>query len=252
MQMSAKYKVWFFGGGETNDNKFNLFTGTFIAYMNEILGPDFGFIKGIYYSAPAMNVKWALNNAQYPAGLNRKSEVAGKALAQIASESSGEDVSVTLVGSSVGSVSAAQTACYIGSGMAGVSAIRNPVNLVLGSTMISKESLLYKHLIELKSANRLGTVIYDELQDSGDSSVGAGGTTRTEAWGNAFGLLFPYMSTKYSGPSFLNTHPVNGHLHRRRSQQVEKVNDYIRVILIEKELAGLHYRNRAEEFLKNL
>lgn len=252
MQTSGKYKVWFFGGGETKDNKFNFFTGTFISYMNEILGPDFGFIKGIYHSTPAMNVKWALNNAQYPAGLNRRSDVAGKALAQIAAESNGADVSITLVGSSVGSISAAQTACYIGSGMAGESAILNPVNLALGSTMISKESLLYKHLIELKKVNKLGTVIYDELQDPGDTSVGAGGTTSTEAWGNAFGLILPFLSKKYSGPSFLNTHPINGHLHRRRSQQVEKVTDYIRVILIEKELAGLYYRNRAEEFLKNL
>ncbi|HEX7492784.1 MAG TPA: hypothetical protein VF346_01080, partial [Bacteroidales bacterium] len=61
-----KYKVWFFAGGETRDDRFNIFTGSFIRLMNRILKDDFRFIKGIYYKSPMMNVIWALNNAQKP------------------------------------------------------------------------------------------------------------------------------------------------------------------------------------------
>jgi len=28
----TRYKVWFFGGGETRDDKFNVFTGSFIGH----------------------------------------------------------------------------------------------------------------------------------------------------------------------------------------------------------------------------
>ena len=60
--INEKYKVWFFAGGETRDDKFNVFTGSYISLMKQILQNDFEFIKGIYFKYPMMNVLWALNN----------------------------------------------------------------------------------------------------------------------------------------------------------------------------------------------
>ncbi len=39
------YKIWFFAGAETRDDRFNAFTGSFIRMMKEILGEDFDYIK---------------------------------------------------------------------------------------------------------------------------------------------------------------------------------------------------------------
>ncbi len=46
---SLKTMFWFFAGGETRDNKFNVFTGSFIKLMKEILEDKFDFIKGVYF-----------------------------------------------------------------------------------------------------------------------------------------------------------------------------------------------------------
>lgn len=41
--------VWFFAGAETRDNRFNIFTGSFIRLIKQILVEDFEVIKGIYF-----------------------------------------------------------------------------------------------------------------------------------------------------------------------------------------------------------
>jgi hypothetical protein len=57
---------------------------------------------------------------------------------------------------------------------------------------------------------------------------------------------------KYNGPSFLNTNPDTGHIHRRRSQTVLKAIDYINIILIKNKLAGEHYSDVAKLTLENM
>jgi hypothetical protein len=78
-----------------------------------------------------------------------------------------------------------------------------------------------------------------------------GSTTRAKAWSNAFGLMFPYFSTSFRQPSFLNTHPEKGHLHRRRSQTVQKAIDFIEVLLIKNNLAGDVYREKTQAVIDN-
>jgi hypothetical protein len=63
--------------------------------------------------------------------------------------------------------------------------------------------------------------------------------------------MLPFLSDKFHGPSFLNTNPENGHIHRRRSQTVQKAVDYIEIILIKNSLAGEHYREMAKTILEN-
>jgi hypothetical protein len=115
--------------------------------------------------------------------------------------------------------------------------------------MISKESEIFRKLVGYQKKGIIGKIIYDDLQDEGDSSNGVGGTSRRQAWTNAFGLIFPVLSRKFSGPSFLNTHPVKGHLHRRRSHTVQKALDFVEIILVKHNLAGDHYREKAKIFL---
>jgi hypothetical protein len=63
--------------------------------------------------------------------------------------------------------------------------------------------------------------------------------------------MFPIFSSRFNGPSFLNIHPVKGHLHRRRSQTLQKAVDYIEVLLIKHSIAGENYLERAKEVLLN-
>lgn len=248
-QFAGKYMVWFFAGGESRDNKFNMFTGSFIKFMKQILGDDFDLVKGIYFSMPMMNVAWALNNSQAPLPDPDKKEILQVALQQMIHDSFFPDTRLVIVSSSSGSVVAAQVACYIAERNRDWLILRVPFDIALGATMISKESEIFRKLVAYQKKGIIGKIIYDDLQDEGDSSKGVGGTSRRQAWANAFGLMFPQLTGKHSGPSFLNTHPVKGHLHRRRSQTVQKALDFVEVILVKHNLAGDHYREKAKLLL---
>jgi hypothetical protein len=62
--------------------------------------------------------------------------------------------------------------------------------------------------------------------------------------------MAPFFSSKFTGPSFLNTNPESGHIHRRRSQTIQKAIDYINIILIEHLLAGDYYQQKAIDVIK--
>jgi hypothetical protein len=243
--MNRDYHVVFFGGGETADNKFNCFTGSFIMLLSKILEDNFSFIKGIYYSVPALNVIWGLNHGQKPVIKPENNRIIVQAMEQLIPEKIISDVQLIILSSSAGSIVAAQAACLLAKENLSKKYYLKPFHLVLGTTFISKESELWKALIYYHESGLIGTIIFDELQDQGDSINGAAGRTRTEAWSNAFGLICPWFSRKYSPPSFLKTHPVAGHIHRRRSQTIQKAIDFIEVIFIRHNLAGEHFRGKA-------
>jgi hypothetical protein len=121
----------------------------------------------------------------------------------------------------------------------------------LGASMVSPDSDLFKQLILFQKEGSIGTIIHDEIQDEGDNTAGVGGLTVREAYRNAFGLIFPFLSRKYSGPSFLNAHPEKGHIHRKRSKSFKKALDYINIILVKHKLAGEHYSQVAEKTLQD-
>jgi hypothetical protein len=246
-----KYKVWFFAGGETRDDRFNIFTGSFIRLMKKIMKDDFGFIKGIYYKSPMMNVVWALNNAQKPITKPENEKIFMAAFRQIIEAGLSPETQLVLTSSSSGSIVAAQTACFLAQKNRNNVYFRKPFHLVLGASMLSSRSDLYKQLIQYQREGTIGIILHDEVQDEGDTSMGVGGKTRMEAYGNAFGLMFPFFSRKFKGPSFLNTNPETGHIHRRRSKTVQKAIDYIDIILIKYKLAGEHYKEVAASVLKD-
>ena len=202
--LNGKYKVWFFAGGETRDNRFNIFTGSFIRLMKKIMED---------------------------AGLSPETQL-------------------IITSSSSGSIVAAQTACYLAQKNRNNVYFRKPFHLVLGASMISSRSDLYKKLIHYQRKGTIGIILHDEVQDHGDSSAGVGGISKLEAYRNAFGLMFPFLSRKFKGPSFLNTNPETGHIHRRRSRTTQKAIDYINIILIERRLAGDYYKGKALEVIK--
>ena len=238
-------------GGETRNNRFNIFTGSFISLMKQIMGDEFGFIRGIYYKTALMNVIWALNNAQKPISHPENQKIISAAFSQIISAGLSPDTQLVITSSSSGSIVAAQTACYMADRNRNNIYLSKPFHLVLGASMISPESELFKQLISYQEEGTIGTILHEEIQDEGDTSAGVGGSSILEAYTNAFGLMFPLFSRKYNGPSFLNTHPENGHIHRKRSKTVQKAIDYIEIILIRNKLAGDHYREIAEITLKN-
>lgn len=248
---AGKYKVWFFAGGETRDDRFNIFTGAFIRLMKKIMKEDFDFIRGIYFKFPMMNVLWALNNAQKPVRDHEDEKILTAAFKQIVDSVLSPDTQLVITSSSSGSVVAAQTACYLVRENRNNLYFRKPFHLVLGASMISPGSELYKQLIQYQKEGSIGTILHEEVQDEGDSSAGVGGKSKLEAYRNAFGLMFPLISRRYNGPSFLNSHPEKGHIHRKRSKTVLKALDYIDIILIKHELAGEYYKTIAELTLKN-
>jgi len=245
-----QYMVWFFAGGEARNNRFNTFTGSFIKLMKEIMENEFDFIRDIYFNLDAINVMWTLNNCQRPLKNPQNKRIIKTASRQIFSNGYNPDIQMVLVSSSTGSVVAAQTACYLAEQNRERAHFRKPIHLGLGSSIISKESELYKKLIDYQEEGIIGNIVFDDLLDKDDNSHGTGGKNRREAWSNAFGLMFPFFSKKFSGPSFLNTHPEKGHVHRKRSKTVRKALDFIDVLLIKHRLAGDNYAEKAETVIR--
>ena len=252
MKQEDKYKVWFFAGAETRDNKFNTFTGSFIKLMKEILGEDFDYIRGVFYNTNIMNVIWALNNAQKPVKEPGSNRITSSSLRQIISNGYDRDSQLIITSSSSGSIVAAQTACYLAEENRQQRYFSKPFHLVLGASMVNHKSALFKRLLHYQEDGLIGTIIHDEIQDKDDNAYGVGGITRFEAYRNALGISFPFMSARYKGPSFLNTHPENGHIHRKRSMTVQKALDYIDIILIRYRLAGDRHSGKAAATIKEL
>jgi hypothetical protein len=250
-KINTKYKVLFFAGGETRDDKFNVFTGSFIRLMKKILEDDFDFIRGIYFKFPVFNVIWALNHAQKPLGSADNKKIISNAFQQIIDTCHSSEIQLVIISSSSGSVVAAQTACFLAEKNKNNLYFKKPFHLVLGASMIARQSALFKQLIHYQEKGIIGIILEKEMQDDGDTSYSVGGTTRTKAYRNALGLMVPFLSTKFKGPSFLNTNPETGHIHRKRSQTVQKAVDYINIILIKNSLAGDCYREKALKILKN-
>ncbi|MCU0460584.1 MAG: hypothetical protein MUF36_01010 [Bacteroidales bacterium] len=248
-KVNRKTMVWFFAGGETDDNKFNVFTGSFIRLMKEIMGNEFELIKGVYFKTSIMNVAWALNHSQKPIMNPGRNRITDRAFNQLISYGYTPDTQMIMVSSSSGSVVAAQTACYLAEKNREKLLFKKPFHLALGACMVSTESELFKLLKSYQKRGHLGKLVHDELQDEDDNANGVGSTTRFYAWMNALGLMMPWFSWKHSGPSFLNTHPVKGHLHRRRSQTVRKALDFIDVLLVKYNLAGDFYKEKAKEVI---
>jgi hypothetical protein len=249
VEIKQEYRAVFFGGGETRDNLFNVFTGSFVRFLSNLMKENFTFIKGIYYRYPMLNVIWAINNAQKPVKKPEKNRIISEAFKQIVPEKRNSETILIILSSSSGSIVAAQTACYLAEENIRNRYFLKPFHLVMGTNIISKESDLYIRLLDYQKAGIIGTIIFDELHDEGDSINGTGGRSRPEAWSNAFGLIFPYLSSRFKGPSFLNTDHEKGHIHRRRSQTVKKAIDFIEVIFIENKLAGDNYRQKAVSML---
>lgn len=243
--VADRYKVWFFAGAETRDEKFNLFTGSYIRLMTRILQEDFEHVKGVNYGSSALNVIWALNNAQKPISDPEKDKITSSAVKKIIAGIPTDDTQITITSSSSGSIVAAQSACYLAEKNEKFELFNLPFHLVLGASMLSEESELFAALKKYQKKGIIGEIIHDEVLDKDDSANGVGGKTRGEAYRNAFGLMFPFLSKKYNGPSFLNTHPQKGHVHRKRSKTVQKALDYIDVILIRHKLAGEAYSEKA-------
>jgi len=59
--------------------------------------------------------------------------------------------------------------------------------------MISSQSELYKTLIRFQKEGQIGVILHDEIQDEGDNTTGVGGLSRSEAYKNAFGIMFPSL-----------------------------------------------------------
>ena len=206
--------------------------------MDELLGHRFSVIEGIYHPSPLMNVIWALNRAQEPLRFPERNPVIASSVRQIESCPMTSTSVLTIVSSSYGSVVAGQVGCYLAERHRNERIFSQPFNIALGASMISERSGLFKKLHHYQDLGIINKIIYHELQDQGDNSNGIGGVSKLEAYANGLGICFPFFSPKHKGPSFLNSHPEKGHLHRVRAQSVQKARDFRKVLLDDFGLEG--------------
>lgn len=245
MQDEQKYHVVFFAGGETRNNQFNIFTGSFIKFLSQLFEDSFSLVEDIYFRFPMFNVIWALNNAQKPLENPEQNKITSAAFRQLVCERNNSTDILIISSSSSGGIVAAQAACYLAKENLKNRYYINPFHVAIGTSLISKKSDLFIKLLEYQNKGIIGKIVFDDIHDEEDSINGIGGQSRGEAYANAFGLMFPFLSDKFRRPSFLNTDHEKGHLHRRRSQTVQKAKDFIEIIFIKNKLAGEKYSEKA-------
>ena len=238
------------GGAYHGKNSPNEFTRTYCGMMNELLGDDFKIIDEAVSKSSIRNVAWALSRGQKPMRKPEKDEKTMIAFMSIMGALHEETSDINIVSSSFGTALTAQVGIMLADFFITTGKQNPEINLVMGASMVSRDSKLYHKLEELRIEGRLNTLIYDELQDPGDNVTGMCGKSRVAAFAKGLRMSFVIFG-KYQGqPSILNNNPQTGHLHLQRAQSGEKAEKFLEVTLIDYALAGDELRGKAMEMLR--
>ena len=238
------------GGAYHGKNSPNEFTRTYCGMMNELLGDDFKIIDEAVSKSSIRNVAWALSRGQKPMRKPEKDEKTMIAFISIMGALHEETSDINIVSSSFGTALTAQVGIMLADFFIRSGKQKPEINLVMGASMVSRESKLYHKLEELRNEGSLNTLIYDELQDPGDNVTGMCGNSRVAAFAKGLRMSFVIFG-KYQGqPSILNNNPQTGHLHLQRAQSGEKAEKFLEVTLVEYAMAGEEIREKAMEMLR--
>ncbi|HOO66672.1 MAG: hypothetical protein H6545_09435 [Bacteroidales bacterium] len=252
-QEDSEIHRFFFIPGGAYHGKYspNAFTRTYCESMNDLLGEDFLVIDGAVSKSAINNVAWALSRGQKPMRKPEKKKKTVIAFKSIMEALHDETSDINIVSSSFGTALTAQVGIMLTDFFITAGKEMPDINLVMGSSMISKDSKLYFKLEELRREGMLTTLIYDELQDPGDNVTGMCGKSRVGAFARGLRMSIVIFH-KYKGqPSILNNNPQTGHLHLQRAQSEEKAEKFLEVTLVDYALAGEEIRAKAIEMLKN-
>lgn len=252
-QDDFKIHSFFFipGGAYHGKNSPNAFTQTYCNTMSDLLGEGFTIIDEAVSRSSVSNVAWALSRGQKPMRKpehDKKTVIAFRSIIEALHE---ETSDINIVSSSFGTALTAQVGIMLAEFFNNPGSERPDINLVLGASMVSKDSKLYHKLEELRNEGMLTTLIYDELQDLGDSVTGMCGKSRVGAFARGLRMSFVIFG-KYKGqPSILNNNPQTGHLHLQRAQSEEKARMFLEVTLVDYALAGEEMKEKAMGMLRN-
>lgn len=215
-------KVYFFPGAGYDDNaeKQKAFTRTFISLMSQLLPDNFEVIEEAHEDRNVgQNVAWAVSNSSMPIKNINKNDVLRNSVDAISNDFKdavpGEPLNI--VGSSYGSVVAAQTALYIAQNKdkLGISK-ETQISVTLISSPVNQDSKLYEELTKAGVK-----IIYKEVQDPNDNVTGLGGTNPIEAWQNALNIALE------EDPSILSSQ----HTHNQRADDPTKAYNAVQTML---------------------
>jgi hypothetical protein len=251
-QEDLRRHSFFFIPGGAYHGKYspNAFTRTYCGLMNELFDENFTIIDEPVSKSSISNVAWALSKGQKPMRKPEKNKKTGIAFRSIMEGLHDETTDINIVSSSFGTALTAQVGIMLADFFNNSGKERPDINLVMGASMVSKASKLYSKLEELRDEGIITTIVYDELQDPGDSVTGMCGKSRVGAFTRGLRMSFVIFG-KYKGqPSILNNNPQTGHLHLQRAQSEEKAEKFLEVTLIDYALAGQEIKEKAMEMLK--
>ena len=228
LEEPGPYYYFFAGAGYGSGKENNLFTRTFIDTMESIEGINFRVVEGIYFNTLARNSTWAVFHAQKPLRQGDKHKFMEAALTEIRGKTGEPSKNVTLISSSSGTVVAAQAALLLATNREAYGL--GEIHLVLGYSPIHKASKLYRDLLlEVKKGN-ITSIIYDDLQGTGDNITGMAGRTRSEAFARSVKVLFPIIPDRFFWPSLINANTEHGHPHHVSAATREKAYRYVKTI----------------------
>jgi hypothetical protein len=236
------------GGGYYGRHAPNTFTVTISSYLEGLLGADFKIIEEPISKLAVSNVVWALFHGQQPIRNPEKNRKVSLAFNKIIADKTNQAGQINIIASSFGSVLASQVAIKLARHYES-DPFQPEINLIFGASMVNKESALFQELKKLQQKGLINKIVYDELQDPGDNVTGMCGKSKVQAFSNTFRITFVFGGNYLGQPSILNNHPYKGHIHLQRAQSMDKGKEFVRVILIDYELAGPQVKERAMEIL---
>jgi hypothetical protein len=219
LKETEKHSFFFIpGGGYFGRHSPNTFTKCYCGYMEELLGDDFTIIEKPVSKSSFVNVVWALSNGQRPLRKPEKNKKVIVAFSSIMEGLNDETTDINNISSSFGTVLTAQVGIYLSEYFSLNGGQHPAINLAMGASMISKESKLFMKLEELRDKGFITYIIYDELQDPGDSVTGMCGKSKIGAYLRGLRMSIVVFGKYMGQPSILNNNPKTGHIHLQRAQ----------------------------------
>ena len=238
--------IFFAGAGYKGENEQKKFNKSFTSTMSEILGDNFSVVPYINHGG-LTDVAWGLKNGWTPIQNIEEDQVIQCAIEHADQVISGLECGepLNMIGSSYGSVTAAQTTLYILEHRKEMGLDDVEISLTLSSKMLSSDSPLLQKLTKIANdENSKFRLVFQDFPEDNVDGLASGSLLEKDL----LPIVFPHKGTDGCWQnSMLNK--KGDHTHTVMGQSTAKTYDLVQLMLKTLELEGASSRQRTESIL---
>ncbi len=234
--------IFFAGAGYKGEKEEKKFNTSFTSTMSEILDDNFSIVPGVNRGG-LRDVFWGIKNGWTPISNLTSNEILQRSVDHVERVIQGLECGepLNMVGSSYGSVTAAQTALYILEHKEEYLQNDVKVSLTLSSKMLDENSPLMLALINEARNNPNFTLLFQNFPEDNVNGIASGKILGNQGLKS---IIFPHKQADGTRQdSMLN--PNGDHTHTVMGQSTAKTHDLIKFMLYENQLEGLATAERS-------